>query len=147
MRGWPILMLCALAACGPYPRDVDATLSDIEGTQVIRVGFADLRASDLASAQGFVARVEDATGARARVDTAPAETQLARLEDGQLDLVIGEFADDTPWGTEFAILEPLGWRQVGARRLGLSPVAANGENRWIALLEKAVRDRAAEAVK
>jgi hypothetical protein len=147
VRGWPILLLLTLTACGPYPRDIDGTLADIEGTQVIRVGFANLRAEDLPSAEGFVARIEDATGARARVDTAPAETQIARLEDGQLDLVIGEFAEDTPWGTEVAILEPLGWRQVGARRLGLSPVAPHGENRWIALLEKAIRDRAAEAAK
>ena len=104
------------------------------------MGFADLRAGDLPMAQAFVSRVENATGAKAKIDRGPTESQIARLESGDLDLVIGEFAEDSPWASEAAIIEPLQRRQIRRRSLGLSPVAANGENRWIALLEREVRD-------
>jgi hypothetical protein len=129
-----------LAACGPYPRDISGTLDSIERSGSLRVGFADLRAQDVLAAEAFVSRVESATGAKAKVDRGPTDSQIARLESGDLDLVIGEFAEDSPWTTETAIIEPLQRRKVGRRTLGLSPVAANGENRWIALLEREVRD-------
>ena len=129
-----------LAACGPYPRDVSGTLDRIERSQVIRIGFAELRSEQEAKADRFVDRLQAATGATARVDTAPAEAQLARLEDGQLDLVIGEFAQDTPWLASVAVLEPLDQRSVGGRHLGLAAAAANGENRWIALVEREIRN-------
>jgi hypothetical protein len=130
-----------LAACGPYPRDVTGTFDDVERTHSFKVGFADMRPADLAAAAAFVARLERATGAIAKTDNGPAETQLARLENDQLDLVIGEFAQDTPWSTEVTILEPLAQRTVGERTMGLSPVAANGENRWIGLLEREIREQ------
>lgn len=136
-----VFVLCiALAACGPYPRDISGTLDAIEHAGRIRVGFADLRPQDVSAAQAFVARVESATSAKAEIDSGPTDGQIARLESGDLDLVIGEFAEDSPWAAEVTIIEPLQRRKVRRRTLGLSPVAANGENRWIALLEREVRD-------
>jgi hypothetical protein len=132
----------ALAACGPYPNDVTGTLDDIERTRTIKIGFADMRPADVATANAFVARLEQATGAKAITGNGPTETQLARLENDQLDLVIGEFAKDSPWNTAVTILEPLGARAVGQHEMVLAPVAANGENRWIGLLEREIRDHA-----
>lgn len=129
-----------LAACGPYPRDITGTLDDIERTHRFTVGMADMRDADRAAAGAFVKRLEHVTGAKATIVDGPTETQLALLEHDQLDLVIGEFAQDTPWGTEVAVLEPLKRRAAGVHQMGLSPVAANGENRWIALLEREIRD-------
>lgn len=136
-----IVPLClALVACGPYPRDISGTLDDIERTGEFNVGLTDLRPVDRAAALQFVGRLERATGAQAHVSTGPTEAQLARLETDQLDLVIGEFAEDTPWMAHVSMLEPLSRRAVGDRVLGLIPVTANGENRWIALLEREIRD-------
>lgn len=140
MRKFVLPVCLALAACGPYPRDVTGTLGDIERTHGFKVGFTDMRPDDRAAAAAFVARLERATDATATIVTNPAETQLALLETDQLDLVIGEFAKDTPWATDVTILEPLARRTVGTHEMGLSPVAANGENRWIALLEREIRD-------
>ena len=99
---------------------------------------------DEQAARRFVVRLERATGAEATIERGPLERQLVRLEEGRLDLVIGELAEDTPWGMPVAVIEPLGRRHEGTRRLHLSPVAANGENRWIALLEREVRDSAGQ---
>ena len=73
------------------------------------------------------------------LDRGPAESQLARLEEGKLDLVIGEFIADSPWATSVAIIEPLATRRSDKRRFELAPAARNGENRWIALVEREVR--------
>lgn len=145
LRTLPIVLFLALAACGPYPRDVEGTLDEIERGGRLRVGLTELREQDRASAVAFVARVERATGAKAAIDRGPAEVQLARLENDELDLVVGSFAKDSPWASEVAILDPLSWRRVGGRVVGLSPVATNGENRWIALLEREIRDHGSGA--
>ena len=65
---------------------------------------------------------------------------VPRLEAGELDLVIGEIAEDSPWRTEVSVIEPLSEHSLGERTIGLSPIARNGENRWVMLLEREVRD-------
>jgi hypothetical protein len=140
----PILLCLVVAACGPYPRDASGTFDRIEQEQRIRIGVADLRPEDEELARAFIGRLERATDARAQVYTGHLEGQLARLEEGQLDLVIAELAEDTPWAPSVAIVEPLRQRREGKRVLALSPVAANGENRWVGLLEREVRDGAGQ---
>jgi len=103
-----------------------------------------LPSRDEATARGFVARIERSTGARAELDRGSLESQLGRLEEGDLDLVIGEFAADSPWAQPVAIIEPLSTRREGKRLLGLAAAARNGENRWIALVEREVRDGASQ---
>jgi len=138
----PILLCLALAACGPYPNDISGTLEGIEQSGTLRVGLTELRPEDERTARAFIARLEQATGAHAQLDRGPAESQLARLDQGDLDLVLGDFATDSPWTPDVAIVEPLSKRLVGSREFGLSPVVRNGENRWVAIVEREVRDGA-----
>jgi hypothetical protein len=140
MRAAAIILATLLAGCGPYPRDVDGTLNDIEQSGKLHVGLAPIHHGDEAQTNALIARLERATGARARIDHGSTELQLARLQQGAIDLVIGDFDPKSPWMSEVTIVEPLNPRWAGDRVLGLSPVAANGENRWIALVEKTVRD-------
>jgi hypothetical protein len=145
LRPFLLFACIALAACGPYPRDVAGTLDRIEGTQRLKVGLAELRPGDEDVAQRFLDRIERATGATATIETGPLESRLALLEHGDLDLVIGEIAEDSPWITPVAVIEPLSHRGEGRRKLGLSAIARNGENRWIALIEREVRDSAEQS--
>lgn len=87
-----------------------------------------------------MARLEEATGARAVIGDGPLESQLGRLKQGELDLVMSDFTEDSPWAKSVSVIEPLQRRRDGRRDLTLAPVARNGENRWIALLEREVRD-------
>lgn len=139
-RFGPALAALLLAACADYPRDISGTLDEIHVRGTLRVGFAAIQPEEKEIARAFVARLERATEARAVATTAPAEHLLAQLEDGNLDLVMGDFAADTPWLSDVAVIEPLSERREGQRTIGLAPVAANGENRWIVLLEREVRN-------
>ena len=132
-----------LGACGlDVPRDIDGTLERVRATRVFRVGLIQGPAAEhhRPSISAFLARLRARTGAAPRVTWGAAEPLLAALEDGQLDLVIGEIAQDSPWKTGVTVVEPLAERSVGQRRLGFSPIARNGENAWIMLIERETRD-------
>jgi hypothetical protein len=137
-----MLGIVLLAACGVSPRDIEDTRSRVETSRIVRVGIfqSALAGPDRLRALVFLDRLRRATGASPQAVTGAAEPLLARLEAGELDLVIGEIATDSPWVTAVAVIEPLTEHQVGGRTIGLSPIARNGENRWIMLLEREVRD-------
>jgi DNA-binding transcriptional LysR family regulator len=136
-----ILGLMLLAACGPWPRDIEGTRDRVETSRIIRVGIPPLGAQDRALAATYLGRLARATGAQPRLEPGAAEPLLARLEAGELDLVLGEVARDSPWLDAVAVIEPLAERPLGERVIGFGPIARNGENRWIMLLEREVRDQ------
>ena len=137
-----MIALGAMLACAgcDYPRDIEGTSEKVRASGTVRIGLAEFAPSARPAALRFVAAVERASGARARFERAPAEALLARLEAGKLDLVLGDFAEDSPWLDDAALIEPLTRRIVGERVVGLAPVARNGENAWIGLVERTVRD-------
>lgn len=137
----PMLML---AACQNYPRDTAGTLERIQSGHVVRVGLiaGEAEARDQAKIAAYLDRVSKATGARAVVTRGAAEPLLLRLDQGALDLVIGDMSESSPWVADVMVIEPIGETMIGKKRVLLSPIARNGENRWIMLLERAVRDGA-----
>jgi len=138
-----ISLLAALAGCGAYPRDVEGTLDRVEAQHVVRVGLIGYPGSerDRALTAAFLARLGRVTGASPHIVAGSAEPLLLQLQANGLDLVIGEIAPDSPWITDVAVIEPLSVRSQGGRSIGLSPIAMNGENQWIGLLEGLVRDQ------
>jgi hypothetical protein len=143
-RSWLflVLVIAVTGACSNYPDDIAGTSDRIRKTRVFRVGIVAVGNDhvDETAVDAYLARIERVTGARRLLKMAAAEPLLAALEHGDLDIVIGEFADDTPWVPEVAFVDPLANRLVGKRTISLFPVARNGENRWIMLLEKAARE-------
>ena len=145
MKASVAVVVLALAACGPYPRDIDGTTERIRRDGIVRVAFAELDPGQERIARSYAERVAASAGAQIRQQPNGAtETVFARLEEGELDLVVAEVATDSPWLAHVAVLEPLARRRAGHRLLTLSPVARNGENRWIALLEIEARDMLAD---
>ena len=145
MRLVALTSLWLLGACADYPRDIGNTSAEVQERGTIRVGLVAIRAVDAPAAGAFIGRLARSTKARIVTDHGPTELQLARLDQGALDLVLGDFTHDSPWMTEVTIIEPIVRRPAGDRSLGLSPVAANGENRWIGHIEKTVRDMREDA--
>lgn len=141
--GWrytAVLIALGLAACSDYPRDCDGTLDGVRTSRTIRLGLAPTAAIDRPMLARLTARLGEETDARMRVIAGPQEELLARLELGDLDLVVGSFVEDSPWLADAALIEPLTSRPAGDRKIGLALVTRNGENAWIGLLERTVRD-------
>jgi hypothetical protein len=134
-----LLLLWSLSACG-IPRDPDGTLDRVRAERSFRVGLiaSGDRRVGADREQAFLKRVAAATGASPVVTDGAAEPLLLRLEEGDLDLVLGPVSPKSPWMSEVAILRPLG-QTIEAPHLLVVPIARNGENDWIMLLEREAR--------
>ncbi len=130
----PLMLATGCTACGAIPADVGGSVERIERDRRFRVGLIEPQ-SDPANTRRYLADVARSVGAAPRIETGATEPLLLRLEQGELDLVIGEFDRKTPWSKRVFALPPLASRRIGASDVDLTPVARNGENRWIALLD------------
>lgn len=130
----------ALAGCDRLPRDPDGTLDRVKAEHSFRVGLIASGDSPIGAERqrAYLSRVARATGATPRLEEGSSEPLLIALEEGKLDLVIGPLSPESPWVGRVALLEPIG-ETVTPQRLALTPIARNGENRWIMLLEAEAR--------
>lgn len=135
-----LLAAALLAGCGAIPSDLDGTLERVRGERRFRVGVI-ASPAPLAPdrARALIAGLSSATGARASLELGAAESLLHRLEAGELDLVLGEFAETSPWKHQVTISEPVAARGPTV----LAAAARNGENAWIALLSREAKAVAA----
>jgi hypothetical protein len=139
---WRSVFCAALmvAACDRLPMDPDGTLDRIRSERHFRVGL--IADGDEAVAPQrqrlFLARVARSARAAPLFKTGASEPLLIDLEEGKLDLVIGPLSPESPWISRVALLPPVG-ETVSPQRLDLTPIARNGENRWIMLLEAEAR--------
>ena len=130
-----VTMLLLLAGCGGLPWDPDGTLERVRRTQVLRAGIiADDPNEPSATQRRFLDLMAADTGSRIKLVRGSAEELLPQIEKGELDIVIGHFASDTPWEQRVTIMPTA--KQMGARNGESAPGAAvkNGENGWIALV-------------
>lgn len=135
-----MLAALVLAACADYPRDAEGTLDAVRDRGTIRVGVTEIPPSDMIVLQNVGRDLGRATGARMDLMVGDQERLLAQLEEGEIDIVAGLLAEDSPWIADVALIEPLTEQPAGQRKIGLTLAARNGENAWIGLLERTVRD-------
>ena len=126
-----------LTACTDIPRDPNGTTERILNAQSFRAGIVSGSASDPTNT--IVKRIESQTRAKAILKRGEATLLLKQLEDGQIDLVVGSFAENSPLKTSVTFSAPLGNRMVTAEAPVIRAATPLGENRWSILVEKAVR--------
>jgi hypothetical protein len=132
-----LLVLASLAGCDSLPKDADGTSKRVQTEHRFQVGIiADGGDSAVLERERlFLAAVARASGATPQVHRGASEPLLLALEDGQLDLVVGLLAPDSPWLGRVALLPTIG-EPVAPQHLVLTGAARNGENRWIMMLER-----------
>jgi ABC-type amino acid transport substrate-binding protein len=138
-----LLLAAALsvAGCGAIPADPNGTLERVRGERLFKVGLIASHKPQSGEARDLLQRLSRATGARAALEHGPAESLLTRLEEGSLDLVLGEFAEQSPWAAQVTLTEPI----VTNGPTILAAAARNGENAWIALVHREARAAASAA--
>lgn len=140
-----LLVTMALAAlapgCSDLPMDPEGTLERIARERLLRVGVVASGPAATAAdrQQALIARIAAATGSRPSLLTGSAEPLLMRLEQGELDLVVGEFHATSPWMLHVHILPPIAASSAGEEETIVAAAARNGENRWIMLLDREAR--------
>lgn len=141
-----ILLIPLLAACGEFPRDQRGTLERIRSYGVVRIGVIASAAPspDADRLRDLVVRSAQAAGGRPRISREAAEPLLLMLEQGEIDLVVGEFDRSTPWSRRVHLLPPLATETRGESQVETTAAARNGENGWIMLLEREAKALAAD---
>ena len=138
------IFFAASSGCGgDFPRDAEGTLDRVRTQRAFAVGVvAPAGTSPMTEVDELIRRVAQASGASPRLLRGEAEPLLKQLEDGHVDLVIGRFDKKSPWARRVTLGPPLRIEKQGKTIFHLAPVMRNGENGWIALVERAARDTA-----
>jgi hypothetical protein len=140
MKRAPLLLaLAALTACADIPKDPDGTLERVRAERRFRVGLIEGSRTQPDRQALFLSRVARASSAQPEMERGAAEPLLARLAEGELDLVVGELAPTSPWKKHVTLLPPLHERVNQDDHVHLVAAAPNGENAWIALLTREAR--------
>jgi len=136
MKMLPLLAVALCASCGQIPKDPERTLERVRAERRFKVGIIASGEPVGADRQRlFLSRVSAATQARPAVETGAAEPLLGKLEEGELDLVVGPMAPHSPWSKLVTFLPPLGEQVTREGHIHLVAAARHGENAWITLLD------------
>ena len=132
------LVLAGAVGCAELPKDAEGTLDRVRAEGLFRVGIVASGADPGQRHQQhqMIRGVVAATAARAAISMGPSERLLVQLEQGEIDLVLGALAPDSPWSKRVTLLPPLEQPAEGdaARAPVLHAAARNGENAWIKIL-------------
>lgn len=122
-----VLALPLLLAACDLPRDTEGTSERVAG-DVVRIGFVEDGNSYNQDPAFLLAAV---LRGRGRYEHAAAEPLLEKLERGELDLVVGLFAEDSPWSKRVHFSEHNFHGFRIATRLG--------EHRWAMTVDRAAK--------
>lgn len=125
-----------LTACGDLPRDPDGTLERIENSKEIRVGATTALPP---KATRLLETIERRTHATAHVTTGALEPMLARLDEGEVDLVLAPFRADSPLTTSTTLSPSILRSGKGEKVTEWRAAVKSGENRWLVLVETSAR--------
>ena len=133
------LALLAACSCADFPRDPEGTLDRVRAERSFKVGLVAPLSGRDPKVDALLRRVEKVSGARGQVESGDGEPLLNRLEEGELDLVIGRFEAASPWKRLVSFSPPLRVEKLGKTKFNLVAVMRNGENAWIGLIEREAR--------
>lgn len=138
-----VACLCALLlGCSSYPRDVDSTAERVTGG-TLRVGMIEGAPAAAGRERQLIAALARELHSRPVLEAGSAEPLLLRLEEGELDLVVGTFAAATPWSTRVTFSKPL-LPAPDAKHESKAAVRL-GEHRWSMVVDRAVARLNAQA--
>ena len=138
MRGSTALAIFALVGCDGFPKDIAGTMKEITQSGVLHAGLvadgaAERQERDLAQT------IAEAAGVEAELETGSAASLLHDLEDGKLDLVVGEFAKASPWKKKVALSKAaIPGAKPDKHQPVLRAAIRKGENAWFLFVSRTI---------
>jgi hypothetical protein len=131
------LVLAVLAGGCDFPHDPEGTTERVLERGKVRVGLVGDASS--AATRALVDSIGSATSARAEIVDGVAEVLLPRVEAGDLDVVVGRFAANSPWRGRVAFTQAGTRENTDSDEPVVRAAVRNGENRWLMTVERAIR--------
>jgi len=132
------MVFAALAGGCDFPRDPDSTTEHVLERGSVRVGLVGCNAGE--DARALAGRIAAATSAHAEIVGGLAEDLLPRVENGELDVVVGRFAANSPWQGRVAFTQASTREDPRNDEPVVRAAVRNGENRWLMTVERAIRE-------
>ncbi len=132
-----IAALLGLSACNGYPRDPEGTTQEVMNRQVMRTGLV-VADADRGTEEQMAGKIASSVNAQPEYHAGSAEVLMRSMKHGDLDIVIGLFAKDTPWGSEAALSKPYQADKPKSDEPVLRAAVPLGENRWLMTVEQAL---------
>lgn len=130
----------ALAGCDDYPRDPERTTEQVRDSGRLRAGIIATGKGLEEGERALTERIATAQNAESMIESGSAETLLRKLRRGELDIVVGYFAGDSPWKRKVAFTKPKGGARSESEVSVLRAAVRRGENRWLTLVERTVTE-------
>ena len=99
--------------------------------------------NDLVDEHALADRVATSLNVEPAVTEGSTEDLVRRLNDGEIDIVIGDFAQATPWSDRAAMTGPARAIDPPADQPVLRALVRSGENRWLIDLSRILKESAA----
>lgn len=133
-------MMLSLSAggCADFPKDSAGTLDRARGG-AFTVGWTGAARGD-PHLRRLVTRLAERLHARPAAVSGPAEPLLMRLEEGEVDLVVGVFDKKSPWRDRVTFSRPLATEKAGGGELQAVAATRNGEHAWSMEVDRTVNE-------
>lgn len=136
----PVLFaLLALAGCN-LPRDPHATLKKVTGGELIVGHIAG--APVLEAEEEALERIVRALAAEPRIVEGNIHEFAAALENGDIDLFYGALPETTPFEKRIGMTTPVAETEIGGERKKTVFALRKGENAFLMVLDRAIRQEA-----
>jgi len=137
----PLLVLAAalgLAGCDDFPKDIAGTMKHAQERGAMRTGLVAAGGDRMEAERQLGESVAKAAGIKMDASTGNAEVLLHRLEEGDLDIVLGDFAKKSPWKGRVAFTVPASAKDPDKKEPVLRAAVRSGENHWLMFVGRIV---------
>ncbi len=139
MKMLGLLALAATASgCDEFPKDIAGTTEGVLARGAMRAGI--VAGGPAVEERALVERLANSMSVDADIRDGATEDLIQRLNAGEIDVVVGEFAKSTPWSTRTAMTSSARAIAPPKDHPVLRALVRPGENRWLILVERTVRE-------
>ncbi len=130
-------VVLSLAGCDDFPDDISGTMESMRTSGAMRAGV--VAGGNGAREAALARQIAQALNVRTSLQEGTTEALVERLEEGELDIVIGEFAKATPWSGRVALTGPARAVDPPQDHPVLRAMVRPGENRWLIFVTRVMK--------
>lgn len=132
-----VVALGMLTGCDDFPKDMAGTMEGVLSSGTMRAGIVAGGPED--EQRALIARLASSLNVEASIFTGSTEDLVHRMNNGEIDILVGEFSANTPWKSQVGMTGPVRAINPPADKPVLRAIVRSGENRWLMKVAKIVR--------
>ena len=132
-----LLGAAVLAGCDDFPKDIAGTMNSVLESGRMRTGI--VAGGTDADERAIAMQIASALNVSADYRTGSTEALVRQLNEGEIDIVVGEFAKATPWAERTALTAPARATDPPKDHPVLRALVRSGENRWLIFVSRTLK--------